>query len=162
MAMEKWAMSQSPAITTNNYPDGEDYAWLAVDVAENIAVFTSAGMGPIPLSVLADREHADEAEHQIRLLPEICRCPFLVVLPSTEYFVGIARRGLFAYDWQDVHRTVGFTRQYELLAKPDVPVKLESMPPSVAAIARKARLDSVRFADSPTIDLRKLVACFPA
>ena len=82
----------------DNYPHGDDYAWVAVDLADNVAVFTNGGVGPIPMSVLTDRKLSDSAEWEVRGLPEYCRSDPSVMLPCTECYVAFACRGLFAYD----------------------------------------------------------------
>src|SRR5262249_20308087 len=89
------------------FPHGWDYAWLAVDACGHVAIFTNAGVGPIPVAVLADRKTADRAEELVRQLPERGGCELLVSFPRPDDFIGFARRGLFAYDWTDVSRIVG-------------------------------------------------------
>jgi hypothetical protein len=144
------------------YPYGWDYAWLAVDADGHVAVFTSAGQGPIPAAVLADRERADQAEDLVFDLPERGDYELLVSLPRPDDFIAFARRGLFAYDWWDVHRIKGHTFRYELLARPKVPVSVERMEGAVAALARRVRFEAVRFAESPSIAVSDHVECYPA
>ncbi len=133
------------------YPLGRDYAWLATDAAGHVAVFTNAGQGPIPNAVLADRWASDHAEPLVKGLPERGDCHMLVTLPRADDFVAFARRGLFAYDWQDSHRDTSWSHRYELLARPAVPVTVEELAGEVAAQIGKVRFESLRFAESLAI-----------
>jgi hypothetical protein len=142
----------------DNFPHGRDYAWLAVDAVGHVAVFTNAGAGPIPTSVLANREQADRAELEIR---GIRVQGHFVTLPYLDSFLEFAHRGLFAYDWQDAHRKAGFVRQYELQATPVEPATVDSLPPAINSLASIVRFDSIRFLDCPRIDVAKLVVCYP-
>jgi hypothetical protein len=130
------------------YPLGQDYAWLATDAAGHVAIFTNAGQGPIPIAVLADRRASDQAELPIKALPERGDSHMLVTLPSPDDFVAFARRGLFAYDWQDCHRDTGQSHRYELLARPAVPVMVEELAGEVAALIVRVRFQSLRFSES--------------
>jgi hypothetical protein len=133
------------------YPLGRDYAWLATDAAGHVAVFTNAGQGPIPIAVLTDRRASDHAEPLVEALPERGDCRMLVNLPRPDDFVAFARRGLFAYDWQDCHRDTSWSHRYELLARPAVPVTVEELAGEVAALIGTVRFQSLRFAESLAI-----------
>jgi hypothetical protein len=129
----------------DTYPHGLDVAWLAVDASDHVAVFQNAGQGPIPGVVLADYPHTIPTDRLIRDLPLRGDSKLLISLPSPGYFKGLARRGLFAYDWQDVHRAVNHTKSYELLAIPSVPIILAELPEQLRELATRVRFASVRF-----------------
>ncbi|MDR3619283.1 MAG: hypothetical protein P4L85_08030 [Paludisphaera borealis] len=133
------------------YPLGWDYAWLAADAAGHVAIFTNAGQGPIPIAVLADRRASDHAERLVEALPERSDCQMLVALPRPDDFIAYARRGLFAYDWQDCHRDTGWSHRYELLARPTAPVLVEELPGEVVALIGRVWFQSLRFAESMAI-----------
>jgi hypothetical protein len=133
------------------YPLGQDYAWLATDAAGHVAVFTNAGQGPIPTAVLADRLGSDQAELLIRALRERCDSQMLVTLPRPDDFLAFARRGLFAYDWQDFQRDMGWPHRYELLARPAFPVTVEELTGEMATLVGRVRFQTLRFADSLAI-----------
>jgi hypothetical protein len=139
------------------YPLGRDYAWLATDAAGHVAVFTNAGQGPIPIAVLADRRVSDHAESLVEALPERGDCQMLVTLPRPDDFVGYSRRGLFAYDWQDCHRNAGWSKRYELLARPAVPITVSELDGVVASLIDRVRFTSLRFDDSLTIAVEEHV-----
>jgi hypothetical protein len=133
------------------FPHGLDYAWLAADAAGHVAVFTNAGQGPIPIAVLADRRASDRVEPLVRALPERDEAHMLIDLPRPDDFAAFARRGLFAYDWQDSHRGAGRSDRYELLARPAVPITVEELRGEVAALIDKVRFESLRFDDGLAI-----------
>jgi hypothetical protein len=143
------------------YPHGLDYAWLAVDAVGQLGIFTNAGIGPIPASVLADRKTADRAESLVEGLPDRGSCEMLVSLPWPDYFVALGRRGLFAYDWQDVHRKANRTHCYEMLARPAIPVFIEELEATIGALACRVCFHSLRFSESPCIAVAQLVECSP-
>lgn len=125
-------------------PLGWDYSWLATDAAGYVAIFTNAGQGPIPIAVLADRRASDQAKTLIRALPERNDCHMLITVPCPDGFVAFARRGLFAYDWQDSHRDRTRSHRYELVARPAVPVKVDELAREVAALVGRVRFHSFR------------------
>jgi hypothetical protein len=142
------------------FPHGLDYAWLAVDAVGHVAMFTNGGQGPIPTAVLADREQSNHAEELIDDLPWRGDDAFPDPRPPTDCYTAFARKGLFAYDWMDVHRAgVDRTLQYELLERPKVPVSVEEMEGAVATLARRVRFEAVRFSESPSIVVWEHVNC---
>ena len=140
------------------FPVGWDYAWLATDAAGHIAIFTNAGEGPIPAAVLAVREAADCAERLVMALPERGDAELLVSVPRPDDFIAFARRGLFAYDWQDVHRRTGLLHRYELMARPTAPLTV-ALSGAIDQLARLVRFASLRFGESPCIAPPDYVAC---
>jgi hypothetical protein len=146
----------------DGYPYGWDYGWLACDAADHVAVFTSAGLGPIPLSTIALRPDSDKAERLAERLPVRGECE-----PNTdawtECFKEFARRGLYSYDWQDVHRAiVAKTQHYELMARPAMPALVSELPAEVALLAQLARFGSLRFAEVESIALPAYLDCIDA
>jgi hypothetical protein len=108
-----------------------DLPWVAVDAAGRLAVFTTAGEGPVPSSALRVSAAAELAVAQ---LPVVGGTELLVNYPRPDDFLGWAERGLFAYDWSDVHRSsANSSGCYELVAKPLCPVTLGSLSPELRA-----------------------------
>ena len=131
---------------------GSDVAWLAVDASEHVAVFTTAGLGPIPESAL---ESVEQAEALIRALPVQCDHTLLVSVPRPDDFVDFAARGLFSYDWQDLHRSITQERgAYHLMSRPVSPPSLSTLPQEIRRLAEMTRL-SVSFGD---LEVRVLAA----
>jgi hypothetical protein len=136
-----------------------DLAWLAVDAVGHLAVFTTAGVAPIPSRVLDHRELAERAEELLEQLPAVGDCQMLVSLPRPDDYIGFARRGFFAYDWEDVHRTEGHTRCYEILARPTVPRSAVDITGDLRVAAVLGRLGALAFATSLAIPVGRLGPC---
>jgi hypothetical protein len=62
-----------------------------------------------------------------------------------------ARRGLYAYDWADVHRpSRHHSHCYELIAAPIVEARVEQLPPPFRLLAGRR---GVTFSLAPTLDV---------
>jgi hypothetical protein len=144
------------------YPYGMDYEWCAMDEAGNIAIFTAAGIGPIPLPVLQARALTDLLTNEVPAMPVRGGARLQVSLPRPDDFMNFAVRGFYAYDWQDVHRTSGMTKRYELVAYPDAPIHLKEIPERLQAMLMTTKIAGVRFAECPSLDVRKYFECGPA
>lgn len=70
-----------------------------------------------------------------------------------------AWRGFFGYDWRDIHRTSGFTRSYELVARPGQPRSVNDLSTGLASAARLVHFRGIRFADASAILVQQLIAC---
>lgn len=141
-----------------NYPH-YDGIWIAVDGASNVAALITAAAGPIPKTVLVRSSISIESmEARLCELPRFTACVPVACDPSFQGAAEIAERGLFVYDWSDVHRTL---RQalgaYELIAKPTVPIRASDLPPDLRSTAHLAQLREIDFAAGTLIDVR---ACF--
>jgi hypothetical protein len=140
-------------------PIGLDYAWLACDAEGHVARFTNASVGPIPVVVLANRSLADQAESLSRRLPFVGGYEMRVSLPDATDFSQIARRGLYGFDWQDAARTRGRSGCYEIVSRPLRLLQVEELPQELRQLAELVRLSGLRFADSDTICLGRLLEC---
>ena len=67
----------------------------------------------------------------------------------------------FAYDWQDVHRTLDLSERYEMLCRPNNPIQVAELPEPIQSLLRRVAVPGVRFAESLTLDMRKLFTCLP-
>ena len=103
-----------------------DLPWVAVDAGGRLAVFTTAGEGPVPASALRVSTAAEAAVAQ---LPIVGGNELLAKYLRPDDFIAFAERGLYAYDWSDAHRSGSdCTRCYELVAKPLRPVSIGELP----------------------------------
>jgi hypothetical protein len=109
-----------------------DIGWLANDSAGHVAVFTTAGEGPIPRAAVPSHEVAEAFVHQLQ---ETSDHRLLASMPDPSDFISFAKRGFFAYDWCD-------TRGYELVAVPDTPAKLSELPGHVRDIANLVKVET--------------------
>lgn len=122
-----------------------DVAWIASDDLGQIGFFFTAGSGPIPASAL---QLVHESEESANELPIVSDVDLLVPLPRPDDYLNLARRGFYAFDWSDVHKTnLERTKSYELIARPIKPVLVANLPPRLQLAAMATRLSGsfVRF-----------------
>ncbi len=114
-----------------DYPEGIDFAWLAVDGRGVPAAFITAGCGPIPDAVLAHpTDVTDIGDLLHALLPVRCEASLCVDVPNGEFYLGLCRLGLHVYDWTDFHLSIARSRNtYELVAVPAIPLDIGQLPP---------------------------------
>jgi hypothetical protein len=141
------------------YPDGLDCCWLASDRIGQLGAFATGGSGPIPAPALLAPYQLDEIEGKLLELPKASDIDLRVRMPRPDRFVALAERGLFVYDWSDVHRTEQYAEEYELMALPYRPITLDLLPEHLAENARAIRFSTVSFASAWRVDVRAHVAC---
>ena len=112
------------------YPNDVDLAWLAVDETGRLAAMITGGCGPIPAQVLTnDDEDVLGVERALLALPSIGAASVHVQVPDPQSFKALSERGLFVYDWTDVHRTLAASiGAYELVASPSVGLGFADLP----------------------------------
>jgi hypothetical protein len=114
---------------------GTEFDWLGVDQIGHVAVFTTAGYGPVPEIVNLHLNDIDSAIEDLRHLPMTGTAQQAVKPASagnyTDWYTYSAQ-GLYAYDWKTWHGP------YIRLSVPAVPIAIESLPPSMQAAARYA------------------------
>lgn len=80
--------------------------------------------------------------------------------PIPQAVLEIAERGIFAYDWSDVHRTrrdeIG---AYELIAAPANPIDISRLPQEFADLVASNKLGSIVFDSEKRLDVRKELSC---
>jgi hypothetical protein len=122
---------------------GFDVGWIATDAIGQVALFTTAGSGPIPDSALPSVENSEE---WVLSLPELSDVDLVTSMSGANAFVAFAKRGFFAYDWSDVHRTARQALNgYELQYRPLNPLTLFDLPAPLRALAEVTRLFGVTF-----------------
>ncbi|MFM8536299.1 MAG: hypothetical protein ACKOEC_22420 [Acidimicrobiia bacterium] len=140
------------------YPVGTDYEWFACDTDGCVAVFTTASNGPIPTEVLRELSLVDALQKSVRSLPHRGGATMLVRLPRPDGFLRFASQGLFAYDWTAAR---GLDGDYEMLARPQRPLRLADLPEEFQPLLRELTLSGVRFANATALNVRKHFACEP-
>jgi hypothetical protein len=140
------------------YPEGLDCCWLASDRIGQLGVFVTGGSGPIPVQALVPTYPLDALEATILELPKASDIDLRVRMPKPDRFVALAERGLFVYDWSDVHRTEQYIDEYELMALPYRPLTLDLLPESLSDSARAVRFSTVSFATAWRVDVRAHMA----
>ncbi len=121
-----------------SFPDrqGTEFDWFAVDKSGEVAVFASAGVGPVPSQGRAAAEDHDAIGEQI----------VVTGWGTKTVWESYARVGLFAYDWDDQRHC------YSRVAQPDQPVN-EGLSVRLAAIALPRLPLSFRTSPSIAADL---------
>lgn len=125
---------------------GLDVAWMAVDASGQVAVFTTGGEGPLPDTAF---KSVDVVGLAIESLPETCGYHLVADVSRPDDFMAFAKRGFFAYDWSDVHRSAsGELRCYELQARPLRPATLLDLPAEMRMAVAATELSGVMFGDA--------------
>src|SRR5688500_4407726 len=130
------------------YPTGIDSVWLATDRDGHVAVFVTAGNGPIPACVLsAENVAVEDIEGMLVGLPRVTTARLLISVKRPDDYLDMAERGLFVYDWTDAHRTASEAlRTYELMAAPISPATVDAMPIEVVRVMCGVAFDDISFA----------------
>lgn len=141
-------------------PESYDIAWFAADHHGHVALFYTAGQGPLPLAHFRNSAYAlDPVNQWVMDLPVLGQpIPLIQTAPDAEC-VQHAAKGLFSYDWTDVHRSHGRVHQYELLAVPRQPLMLSQLPEEMAQAIQTVRFMNINFANSLLLDVGSLIPC---
>lgn len=122
---------------------GLDVGWLATDAIGQVAFFITAGMGPIPESALASIE---DGEEQVLSLPETSGVNWRAQADYSNAFAVFAKRGLFSYDWSDIHCCeCNALNGYELKCDPQTPLTLLDLPAPLQVVAQATRFAAITF-----------------
>jgi len=119
-----------------------DCAWLACDKLGRLAVLITAGCGPIPAAVFDGPVDIFDVEERLWALPyngSVGLTNFSGDVPS---FKILAERGLFVFDWSDIHKVgANQTNAYELMATPSAPRFLDDLADDLRRTAERVRLE---------------------
>jgi len=108
-----------------NHPQlGVEFDWIALDDAECVGFFSTAGFGAIPswLVATATQQQQQDLLGVLQALP--ARPGEATVRPeryNRDDWIDLATRGLYAYDWN--HET----DSYEIIASPPEPLRLDDI-----------------------------------
>lgn len=105
----------------------QELDWYAIDSKGNIAMFSAIMNAPIPDKVKESYDNYIGLRQLFNSLPKSTS----FVLTTTEQgnfsdWTSYAEKGLFAFDFQDVHRTTA-KNQYDLIAQPVVPLNFRDI-----------------------------------
>jgi len=133
-----------------------DHAWLAVDRRGFVAAFVTGGEGPIPLSAI----WFSNERPSLGALPKRAEGKMLVACPAPDMYLAIAERGMFVYDWSDVHEVLARRRfAYELVSTPSVPLAAVELPDDIRSAVQGTMFTTLNFGEQPFLDVRKFVEC---
>ena len=82
-----------------------DCAWLACDTFGRLAVLITAGSGPVPAAVFEGPVDIFDIEERLWALPYNGTVRLRLTPEEVPSFTTLAERGLFVFDWSDIHRT---------------------------------------------------------
>ena len=145
----------------STYPDGMDCVWLAADRNGHVGAFVTAGAGPIPLQWLdGEGVQLEDVETLVCNLSHVSQARMLVTMKKPDDFIELASRGVFVYDWQDIHRTSKLsTRTYEPVAIPLTPITVEGLTGNLANKVKTLVFANVAFADGEPLTVSKHTNC---
>jgi hypothetical protein len=125
---------------------GIEFSWLAVDEVGHVGLFTTAGEGPVPDSALPQSEQDFEAQDQILEMRERSECKLHMPYPRPDDYVAVARRGVYAFDWADIHETISqCAHRYRLVGEPKSPLVVSELPSALQVRAFATRIPGVFF-----------------
>jgi hypothetical protein len=144
-----------------SYPEGVDCVWLASDRAGYLGAFVTGGTGPIPIYWLNHKSiQIEDVEEVICQLPKISDARMLVTIKRPDSFIELASKGIFVYDWRDVHRTTTERLNiYEPVTVPSSPMTSDMLPAGLSSMAKALCFKNVTFADNQPIDARMHANC---
>jgi hypothetical protein len=103
--------------------------WIAIDTCGQVGVFTTIMNAPIPTEIGKSYDLYIQLMSIISGLNE--RCSAIRITPNNGDLLDwdvYARKGLYAFDYQDVHREQKDKRnQYDLISKPSAPLHIEEL-----------------------------------
>ncbi len=132
--------------------EGSEFDWFAVDGVGHVGLFSTAGYGAVPISVLA---RVDELRG---LAGRLLEAP--VVGTATGHLPGriddwlaVAQRGVFAYDW---HHWFG---PYRRVATPSRPVRVGELPAHLREPVGLVEWSGIRFEVMESLRPEELCPC---
>ncbi len=132
--------------------EGGEFDWFAVDGVGHVGHFATAGFGPVPTAILARLGELRELNERFIALPAIGDATGH--LPGQiDDWLEMARRGLFAYDWQH------WSGPYRRAATPSLPVQVAELPPVFRQSLSVIVWPGVRFAESWALRPEELCPC---
>ena len=141
------------------YPSDIDLAWIASDRDGRLGAFITAGCGPIPMEAFAiDLTEMTSIEARIDEVPVVSKANLLVTVNRPDSYITLAERGFYVFDWTDIHGTRPPLHAYELVAKPEQPAGLGSLPSDLALIAAGIQFWA-DFGSAPYFDVRAYKTC---
>ena len=133
------------------YPEGTDAEWFGIDALGYVGRFTTGGVGPVPKKVI-------DAKlpwfYETNNLGVSSRVKMLKELPRSDDFLDLAKRGIYGFDWDDVHRSKKNERKrYELISKPLTPILFDKIQEFFSQSRPVVTFENIEFNNSHWIDL---------
>lgn len=139
-------MSFTPPGYEGSPLNGIDFSWVALDREDHVAWLVTFGSAVVPRWVEERVSDFEEVEVVLAALPERGACAASDTSHHVQEWLAVARRGVFAYDWEV------YSGPYRAVAVPEAPLKVDDLPPVLAALARRTRFAHLCFAERPSLD----------
>lgn len=120
---EDWA-----GIVNQTYPI--EFGWIGVDIANRLGYFSNFNQAYTPKKVFSSLEEYLKLAELINNLPEITTSqPYIDRKGRDDHWHYYSRRGIPAYDYEDVHREAHEKKdRYDLITVPDVRITCNEIP----------------------------------
>ncbi|POP40665.1 hypothetical protein CHU32_26165 [Superficieibacter electus] len=140
------------------FDDGFDCMWLASDKDGCLAVFFSAGQGPLPAEAAKNEKLSlDDIENEVYKLPYFSDIDLHVSVKRPDDFIEMSKRGFFVYDWRDIVRTIeASSNLYELVSSPKCPITICDLPEPLLGMAKSVVFSQISFSQMRKIDIDNL------
>lgn len=104
-----------------------EFDWIGIDNTENLGIFSSFNRGWIPKLTISSFEKYQKLASIINNLPFTTKATqFTSEKGHFRDWIEYSKKGIFAFDYQDIHRTEKFDR-YDLISLPKIPIKLNQL-----------------------------------
>ena len=136
------------------YPNGIDVVWLGRDKVGHVAAFITAGLGPVPRWIEFNDDSLAKTEFQISNLPSISEVKLHVSVPRPEFYTSLAEKGLYVFDWFDIHRaTKDHKNCYNKVADPKPPLLFSQLGDALCAMAGATNFPEIDFAEISDVNV---------
>lgn len=105
-----------------------EFEWIGIDDLGQIGIFCSVGIGYIPPKVFSSYENYIALDNFLNDRAKSGTAQIVSIESGNkDFWRDWAQKGLFAYDYYDIHRVNRFER-YDLVAIPGMPLSIETTP----------------------------------
>ena len=119
----------------------QELDWYAIDKNGNLGMFSAIMLAPVPEKVKQSYDDYMGLKKLITSLPK--STSFILTTIEQGNFsdwTSYAEKGLFAFDFQDVHRSIA-KNQYDLIARPALPLNFRDINISINLLDILVKLD---------------------
>ena len=105
----------------------QELDWYAIDKNGNLGIFSAIMLAPVPEKVKQSYDDYMGLKKLITSLPKSTSF-ILTTIEQGDFtdWTSYAEKGLFAFDFQDVHRSIA-KNQYDLIARPALPLNFRDI-----------------------------------
>jgi hypothetical protein len=135
--------------------------WVASDREGHVGGFVTAGVGPVPDEALREEfVPVVDVEEILHRLPKISTTRLLSAVKRPDDFVDLAERGVFVFDWTDIHRSSAeAVKAYEAVAVPHHPIGVAELPGELVIVATALKFTELTFADRRQLQVCRYLKC---